>query len=88
MNTWNTACPKGRCVRGGQKQVFILENGLWVIHIRKSEFPVSLYLQDHLGNPVTIPAPRPIPETVCSRSEMRLCICIFSEHLRSFHRSH
>lgn len=33
----------GRCVSSGKKQVFVLENGLRLIHIRTSGFPISLH---------------------------------------------
>lgn len=53
---------QGGDVSGGKKQVFVLVNGLGLIHGRKDGFPVSLYIQNHPGYSVKIQVPRPLSE--------------------------
>lgn len=63
MNKWNTACPRVRCVRQQWKEASVVpECGLFLIHIRNKLFSSFSIHQNHLGDPVKIPVPRPVPE--------------------------
>lgn len=79
MFRWNIACPRMRCVKQWWKEASIsLKCGSELIHLRKSGFPVSLGIQNHLGE-FLLKFHFPGSQSFVCRRLRSICACAFSK---------